>query len=141
MADLLDFINYEKRLNTMSLAELIAEGNRLIAQGQALDNKERSKKLACQIRSKSIPKNATIRKEFVRCKKPNSYHKKHGPYYYAYWKDPETKRLKKKYIGRHFDRDNLPANKEQVKTCESTTPQPESDRLNKKKKKKVLVTA
>ena len=60
---------------------------------------------------------------------------KHGPYYYAYWKDPETKRLKKKYIGRHFDRDNLPANKEQVKTCETTTPQPESDRLNKKKKK------
>lgn len=23
---------------------------------------------------------------------------KKGPYYYAYWKDPETKKLKKKYI-------------------------------------------
>jgi hypothetical protein len=22
-----------------------------------------------------------------------------GPYYYAYWKDPELKKLKKKYIG------------------------------------------
>jgi len=86
----------------MSLEELMAEGNRLIAQGQTLDNKERSKKLACQSRSKSVPKNATIRKEFVKCKKPNCYHRKHGPYYYAYWKDPETKRLKKKYIGRHY---------------------------------------
>jgi hypothetical protein len=102
MTDFLDFINYEKRLNTMSLAELIAEGNRLIAQGQALDNKEKSARLACQTRSKSIPKNATIRKEFVKCKKPDCYHKKHGPYYYAYWKDPETKRLKKKYIGRNY---------------------------------------
>ena len=30
----------------------------------------------------------------------------HGPYYYAYWKDPESKRLKKKYIG-----DYLPGNR------------------------------
>jgi hypothetical protein len=104
--DFLDFINYEKRLNTMSLAELIAEGNRLIAQGQALDSKDRSKKLACQIRSKSIPKNATIRKEYVKCKKPNCYRKKHGPYYYAYWKDPITKKLKKKYIGRNYVSDD-----------------------------------
>jgi hypothetical protein len=86
----------------MSFAELMEEGNRLIARVRALDNKERSKKLACQSRSKLIPKNATIRKEFVKCKKPNCYHKKHGPYYYAYWIDPETKRLKKKYIGRHY---------------------------------------
>jgi hypothetical protein len=102
MTDFLDFINYEKRLNKMSFVELIAEGNRLIAQVQALDNKEKSARLACQTRSKSIPKNATIRKEFVKCRKPNCYHKKHGPYYYAYWKDPETKRLKKKYIGRYY---------------------------------------
>ena len=102
MTDLLDFINYTKRINTMSLEELMAEGNKLIACAQALDNKERSKKIACQTRSKSIPKNATIRKEFVKCKKPDCYHKKHGPYYYAYWKDPETKKLKKKYIGRHY---------------------------------------
>ena len=26
-------------------------------------------------------------------------HGKHSPYYYTYWKDPETKKLKKKYIG------------------------------------------
>jgi hypothetical protein len=97
-----DFLNYEKRINSMSFEEIIAEGNRLIARVRALDNKEKSKKLACQLRSKSIPKNVTIRKEFVKCNKPNCYHRKHGQYYYAYWKDPETKRLKKKYIGRHY---------------------------------------
>jgi hypothetical protein len=59
-------------------------------------------KLACQFRSKSIPKNATMREEFVKCKKPNCYRQQHGPYYYAYWKDPETRRLKKKYIGRNY---------------------------------------
>jgi hypothetical protein len=99
----------------MSWGELMAEGYRLISRHQALDNKEKSTRLACQSRSKAIPKNATIRKEFVKCKKPNCYHKEHGPYYYAYWKDPKTKKLKKKYIGRHFNRENLFANMEQEK--------------------------
>jgi hypothetical protein len=58
----------------MSLGELMEEGNRLIACARALDNKEKSKRLACQTRSKSIPKNATIRKEYVKCKKTNCYH-------------------------------------------------------------------
>jgi hypothetical protein len=62
MTDFLNLINYEKRLNSMSFAELMAEGNRLIARVRALDNKEKSKRLACQARSKSLPKNATIRK-------------------------------------------------------------------------------
>jgi hypothetical protein len=102
MADLYDLVNYMKRLDSMSWEELMAEGYRLIARGQVLDNKEKSMRLACQSRSKSIPKSATIRKEFVKCKKTNCYHKKHGSYYYAYWKDPETKKLKKKYIGRYY---------------------------------------
>jgi hypothetical protein len=86
----------------MSRDELMEEGNKLIARAQALDNKEKSIKLACQSRSKLIPKNATIREEFVRCKKPNCYRQLHGPYYYAYWKDPKTKRLRKKYIGSYY---------------------------------------
>jgi hypothetical protein len=86
----------------MSRDELMEEGNRLIARAQALDNKEKSIMLACQSRSRFVPKNATIRKEFVKCKKPNCYRQLHGPYYYAYWKDPETRRLKKKYIGRNY---------------------------------------
>ena len=50
-------------------------------------------------RAKLVPENATIRKEYIKCGKTPCYHGKHGPYYYAYWKDPETKKLKKKYIG------------------------------------------
>jgi hypothetical protein len=34
---------------------------------------------------------------------------KHGPYYYAYWKDPENKKLKKKYIGDHMPNDKSAA--------------------------------
>jgi hypothetical protein len=98
----LDILDFVKRISTMSRDELIEEGNKLIARAQALDNKEKTMKLACQSRSKSVPKNATIREEFVKCKKPNCYRQLHGPYYYAYWKDPVTKRLKKRYIGRHY---------------------------------------
>jgi hypothetical protein len=98
----LDLFDWIRRISTMSRVELMEEGNKLIARAQALDNKENSIKLACQSRSKSVHKNATIRKEFVNCKKPNCYRQLHGPYYYAYWKDPESKRLKKRYIGSHY---------------------------------------
>jgi hypothetical protein len=55
---------------------------------------------ACANRAKSIPKNATIRKEYVNCKKPNCFRgAAHGPYYYAYWK--EGKKIKKMYIGQY----------------------------------------
>ena len=55
---------------------------------------------ACANRAKSIPKNATIRKEYVNCKKSNYYRGgRHGPYYYAYWK--EGGKIKKKYIGQY----------------------------------------
>jgi hypothetical protein len=37
---------------------------------------------------------------------------KHGPYYYAYWKDPQSKKLKKKYIG-----DHMPKNEELNHDC------------------------
>jgi hypothetical protein len=94
--------DYEKWFKPMSIEKLIEEGNKLIARVQTLNAKEESKRLACQTRSKSIPKSATIRKEYVKCKKPNCYRRQHGPYYYTYWKDPETKRLKKKYIGTHY---------------------------------------
>jgi hypothetical protein len=60
--------------------------------------------LAYSNRSKSIPKNATIRKEYIKCGK-EMCELKHGPYYYAYWKDPESKKLKKKYIGDHMPKD------------------------------------
>lgn len=64
-------------------------------------DKIESKRQSSISRAKLIPENATIRKEYVKCGKTPCYHGKHGPYYYAYWKDPETKKLKKKYIGPH----------------------------------------
>lgn len=86
----------------MSFERLIKEGNRLMARAEKLNKQDearklasRSRRLACQSRSKSIPQNATIRREFVRCKKPNCNRRQHGPYYYAYWKDPKTKKLNK----------------------------------------------
>ena len=64
-------------------------------------NKIKSRELACTNRAKSIPENATIRKEYIKCGK-ELCEEKHGPYYYAYWKDPEVKKLKKRYIGTHM---------------------------------------
>lgn len=52
---------------------------------------------------KSIPDKATIREEYVKCGKKYCFRCKHGPYYYAYWKD-ENGKLKKKYIGRNNPR-------------------------------------
>ena len=53
--------------------------------------------------AEEIPKNATIRQEYIKCSNPDckELHKPHGPYLYAYWK--QDKKLKKKYIGRSWD--------------------------------------
>ncbi len=45
-----------------------------------------------------VPKNSNIRKEFVKCGKENCFNCPHGPYYYAYWRDVSSKKLKKKYL-------------------------------------------
>lgn len=44
----------------------------------------------------TIPERATIRQEYVKCGNPDCT-KKHGPYFYAYWK--VGGKLKKAYIG------------------------------------------
>ena len=43
------------------------------------------------------PTNASIKEEYVKCKKYSCYTCPHVPYYYAYWK--ENGKLKKKYAG------------------------------------------
>ncbi|HEY7080875.1 MAG TPA: hypothetical protein VH500_14320, partial [Nitrososphaeraceae archaeon] len=58
----------------------------------------KSREMASAERANSIPENATIRLEYIRCGKMTC-ELTHGPYYYAYWKEPECKKLKKKYIG------------------------------------------
>ena len=61
-------------------------------------------------RSKDLPGNATIRKEYVKCGR-ESCEMSHGPYYYAYWKERISSsdnqsapvwKLKKKYIGSYL---------------------------------------
>ena len=84
-----------------SLQKLLAKANKTTERATKFINKIRSRQLACVNRAKSIPENATIRKEYIKCGKEICEHK-HGPYYYAYWKDSETKKLKKRYIGDHM---------------------------------------
>ncbi len=51
----------------------------------------------------SIPKNATITEEFIKCGKETCNLCPHGPYYYAYFKDKakddNKSKLRKKYLG------------------------------------------
>ena len=81
-----------------SFEKVLADAKRTIEKSTQFINKLESRELSCYNRAKSIPENATIRKEYIKCGK-QMCEQKHGPYYYAYWKDPESKKLKKKYIG------------------------------------------
>jgi hypothetical protein len=87
--------------NSTSLQKVLANANKTIEKSTKFINKIKSRQLACANRAKSIPENVTIRKEYIRCGK-EMCELEHGPYYYAYWKDPESKKLKKKYIGDHM---------------------------------------
>lgn len=95
-----------------SLQKVLASANKTIEKSAKFLNKIKSRQLTCANRAKSIPENATIRKEYIKCKKANCSHDRHGPYYYAYWKDSKSKKLKKKYIG-----DHMPKNKELNNDC------------------------
>jgi hypothetical protein len=85
-----------------SLEKILAHAKKTAEKSRKFIDKIESKKQSSIKRAKSIPRNATIRKEYIKCGKTPCYHGKHGPYYYAYWKDPETKKLKKKYIGQYL---------------------------------------
>jgi hypothetical protein len=86
---------------TQSLLDVIADGNKTLEKSTKFINKIKSRELACSNRAKSIPENATIRMEYIKCGK-EICEELHGSYYYAYWKDPEIKKLKKKYIGTYM---------------------------------------
>lgn len=115
--DIIDIIDLDDSLGhrilkwfkPMSFERLIKEGNRLMARAEKLNKQDEARRLAresrrkaSESRSKLIPKNATIRREFVKCNKPNCRRRQPGPYYYAYWKDPKTKKVNKRYIGKDF---------------------------------------
>jgi hypothetical protein len=79
-----------------SLERVLARTNRKIQKSINFINKIKSRDLVCVIRAKTIPGNVTIIKEYIKCKKANCSHDRHGPYYYAYWKDPESKEVEEK---------------------------------------------
>jgi hypothetical protein len=83
------------------LERALLSATKTIEKSTKFINKIKSKQLACASRAKLIPQNATIRKEYIKCGK-QMCEIVHGPYYYAYWKDPQSKKLKKKYIGGHM---------------------------------------
>jgi hypothetical protein len=87
------------------LQKVLVNAKKRIEKSTKFINKVKARDLACVGRLKTIPENATIRKEYIKCRKINCSHDRHGPYYYAYWKDPESKKLKKKYIGNHVPKD------------------------------------
>jgi len=78
--------------------------NKLVAkaesEGLKSEAKIESEQLTSASNCRNLPSNATIRKEYVRCGKSDCSRCKHGPYYYAYWKDDSGK-LRKKYIGKY----------------------------------------
>lgn len=71
----------------ISLKKMLEKAGSIIKQGEKLVVEMNTKREIANRNSKTIPKNATIRKEYVKCGKEFFLRCKHGPYYYAYWRD------------------------------------------------------
>jgi hypothetical protein len=91
-----------------SLYKVVASVNKTLSKAQKLMDRIESAEQTSRDNVQSIPRNATIRKEYVRCGKLECEQEPHGPYYYAYWKEEMKtvtgriacrKKLRKKYIG------------------------------------------
>jgi len=79
---------------------LYARGDAIIKNTQKLSTDLTSRTDTAKSNFSLIPDNATVRKEYVKCRNYYCNSCPHGPYYYGYWKDRESGKLKKKYIGR-----------------------------------------
>jgi hypothetical protein len=77
--------------------KLVAKVN---SEGLKTEGKIESENIKSINNSRNLPGNVTIREEYVKCGKSDCSKCKHGPYYYAYWKD-DGGMLKKKYIGKY----------------------------------------
>jgi hypothetical protein len=111
------FYNWDKPTNTTtanthSFYKLLKQCTKTVDKAEKLLNKINSSQTLVISRLKSIPQNATIMSEYIKCGKDGCLHEIHGPYYYAYWKDPDSEQLKKKYIG-----NRMPENKEAKNNC------------------------
>ena len=90
----------------LSLGKIREKARYLIKEGEKVLVKINSKIQTASRNFESIPKNATIRKEYIKCGKEFCLRCEHGPYYYAYWRDEKNDRkLKKKYIGKRDPRE------------------------------------
>jgi hypothetical protein len=94
------FYNWDKhgtRTSTTTLAfyKLLKQSTKAIERAEKLLNKINFSQTLAINRSKLIPRNATLGCEYIKCGKDVCNHETHGPYYYAYWKDSKTKKLKK----------------------------------------------
>jgi hypothetical protein len=101
------FFFKSNRKNT-SMYNVIARTSEQLDKSQKLLDRIESAEQTARENVQSIPRNATIKKEYIRCGKPGCEQEPHGPYYYAYWKEEmktdgnksaSRKKLKKKYIG------------------------------------------
>lgn len=90
----------------LSLKKMYEKAGSIIKLGEKLLVKMDAKRQITNRNFQSIPNNATIRKEYIKCGKDLCLGCEHGPYYYAYWRDENNaKKLKKKYIGRNDPRE------------------------------------
>jgi hypothetical protein len=80
---------------------LLASGDRLVARSSKFIAEIEGQWKSSENNIKSVPPNATIRLQEIKCGKPLCPRCPHGPFYYAYWK--ENRKLKKKYIGTKYD--------------------------------------
>lgn len=65
------------------LQKVLANANKAMEKSNKFINKIKSRQLACVKRAKSIPGNAMIRQEYIKCGK-QTCEIEDGPYYYAY---------------------------------------------------------
>jgi hypothetical protein len=87
--------------------KIIKQARKTANKGQKFLNKVNSAKLACVNRATSISDNTTISKEYVYCGKPDC-HRRHGTYYYAYWKDANgNRKLKKNTLVNTFKEEQI----------------------------------
>jgi hypothetical protein len=119
----IDYIKARKKLapyTSRLLARTLSEADKRIEKHSKFIKRLESAKMSSIQNLKDLPKNATVRKEYVKCRK-NGCELSHGPYYYGYWKEKVgsnddtaavTWKLKKKYIGSY-----LPQNEGRGDSC------------------------
>jgi hypothetical protein len=108
-----DYVKAHKKIAPITsriIARTLVEVDRRMEHHRRFIKRMKEAKALCIQRFNGLPRNATIRKEYVKCGR-DSCEMSHGPYYYAYWKERISSsdnksatvwKLKKKYIGSYL---------------------------------------